>query len=86
MKISFDSALESALENEFSWLDNFENPYADYQFSSRFETNMQHIISKSQHRYISIGKSRVRKLFVAALVALLAVAITGCAFAVHYII
>ena len=44
MNKNFDAALSQAFEKEFSWLDDFENPYADYEFSSQFETVMNAII------------------------------------------
>ena len=33
MNKNFDAALSQVFEKEFSWLDDFENPYADYEFS-----------------------------------------------------
>lgn len=86
MKSNFDNAVESALTNEFSWLDDLKNPYSNYVFSSGFEKNMEKIIPKAEYRYVNIGNRRVRKLLVVALVAILAMAITGCAFAIHYAI
>ena len=86
MSKNFDTALELALKHEFSWLDHFENPYADYEFSSHFENSIKEIIPKAEFTYISVGKRRVRKALLAAVVALLAIAITGCAVAVYYIV
>ena len=86
MNKNFDTALENAFEKEFSWLDAFENPYANYEFTLRFEANMKAIIPKAEFTYVSIGKRRIRKTLLAALVALLAVLITGCAFGVYYLV
>jgi len=86
MNKNFDIALEYALVKEFLWLDNFENPYTNYEFSSQFESNMKTIIPKAEFTYVSIGKQRIRKTLLAALVALLAILITGCAFGVYYLI
>ena len=86
MNKNFDTALEKAFEKEFCWLDSFENPYANYEFTSQFEANMKAIIPKSEFTYVSIGKRRIRKTLLAALVALLAVLITGCAFGVYYLV
>ena len=86
MNKNFNTSLESALKNEISWLDDFINPYADYQFSSQFKSNMKTIIPKADFTYISVGKVRIRKAALAILVALLSLAITGCAVAVHYIV
>lgn len=86
MKNNFDSAVENTLTNEFSWLDSFENPYSDYVFSSKFENNIKKILPKAEFNYVSLGKRRVRKLFIAALAAVLALAATGCTFAIHYIV
>lgn len=86
MNNNFNIALENALTSEFSWLDDFENPYSEYQFSPQFESSMKTIIPKSEFTYISIGMKRIRKTMLAALIALLALAITGCAVAVHYIV
>lgn len=86
MNKNFDTALELALKHECSWLDDFENPYSNYEFSPRFENNIKEIIPKVEFTYISIGKKRVRKALLAVIVALLALAITGCAVVVHYIV
>ena len=86
MSNNFDRALSQAFKNEFSWLDDFENPYAGYKFSSQFEQNIKAIIPKAEFTYVSVGNRRVRKTLLAALVALLAVAITGCAVAAYYIV
>ena len=82
MNKNFDAALSQALEKEFSWLDDFENPYANYEFSSQFESKMRSIILKSEFSYVSVGQRRIRKTMLVALVALLAIVITGCAFGV----
>ncbi len=86
MNKNFDAALSQAFEKEFSWLDDFENPYADYEFSSQFESKMRSIILKSEFSYVSVGQRRIRKTMLVALVALLAIVITGCAFGVYYLV
>lgn len=86
MNNNFNTALKDAMEVEFSYLDTLENPYKSYRFSSDFESKMNVTILKSEFTYVSIGKKRIRKALLVALIALLAFAITGCAFAVHYII
>lgn len=86
MNKNFNSALEMALTNEFSWLDDLENPYSEYQFSSQFESSMKTIIPKAEFAYVSVGKKRIKKTVLAVLIALLALAITGCTVAVHYIV
>lgn len=86
MNNNFDSALENAFKKEFAWLDVFENPTAKYEFSSQFESSMKTIIPKAEFTYVSIGKRRIRKTLLAALVALLSVLITGCAFGVYYLV
>ena len=86
MKMNFDAALSQAFEKEFSWLDDFENPNADYELSSQFESKMRSIILKSEFSYVSVGQRRIRKTMLVALVALLAIVITGCAFGVYYLV
>lgn len=86
MSHNLHTALENALTSEFSWLDDFENPYSEYQFSAQFESNMKTIIPKAEFTYVCVGKKRIRKTMLAALIALLALVITGCAVAVHYIV
>lgn len=86
MNTNFNIALESALISEFSWLDYLENPYSEYQFSAQFESNMKTIIPKSEFSYVSVGKKRIKKTMLAVLIALLALAVTGCAIAAHYIV
>ena len=86
MNKNFDLALGNAFKDEFFWLDEFENPYSGYKFSPQFESTMKMIIPKAEYTYVSVGKRRIRKTLIAALIALLAIAITGCAVAVHYIV
>ena len=86
MKKNFDAALSQAFEKVFSWLDDFESPYADYEFSSQFESKMRSIILKSEFSYVSVGQRRIRYTMLVALVALLAIVITGCAFGVYYLV
>ena len=86
MNKNLNAALENALTSEFRWLDEFVNPYSEYQFSTQFESSMKTIIPKAEFTYVSVGKKRIRKTVLAALIALLAIAITGCAVAVHYIV
>ena len=86
MNKNFDLALKNAFDKEFSWLDDFDNPYKDYLFSMHFESNMERIISTSECTYVSIGRKRVRKSLLIALITLLAFAITGCAVVAHYIV
>ena len=47
---------------------------------------MERIISTSECTYVSIGRKRVRKSLLIALITLLAFAITGCAVVAHYIV
>ena len=86
MNKNFDSAIKNAFDKEFSWLNDFENPYEDYQFSRQFELNMENIIPMSEYTYVSVGRKRVRKSMLVALIALLALAITGCAVVAHYFV
>lgn len=86
MKNNFEAAIESALTDEFAWLDGLKNPYSNYEFSPQFEKNMKKILPKAACEYVSLGKRRVRKIFVVVLAAILAIAITGCAFVVHYLV
>lgn len=86
MNHNFHTALENAMTSEFSWLDDLENPYSEYQFSAQFESNMKAIVPKVEFSYVSVGKKRIRKTMLAALIALLALAISGCAVVAHYIV
>ena len=86
MNHNFHTALENAMTSEFSWLDDLENPYSEYQFSAQFESNMKAIVPKVEFSYVSVGKKRIRKTMLAAMIALLALVITGCAVAVHYFV
>lgn len=57
----FEIAMENAMEKEFSWLDKFENPYSEYNFSQNFEYNMSKIIPKAEFTYVSVGNKRIPK-------------------------
>lgn len=85
MNNNFNSALENAFDEEFLWLNDFENPYAFHTFSSGFENEMRKIIPKAKYNYVSIGHKRIHRTLIAALVALLALAITGFTIAACYV-
>lgn len=82
MNNSFNKALNDALEKEFAWLEGFANPYENYTFSASFEYKMKRIVSMPERSYVSIGRRRVRKSLVAALIAILIFAMCGCAVAI----
>ena len=79
-------ALEKALENEFSYMDDLDNPYTEYEFSPQFEKKIKKITPKAEFTYVNVGRMRIRKAMIAAAIALLALAVTGCAIAAHYIV
>lgn len=81
MADNFNKALNDALEKEFAWLDNFENPYKEYSFSKRFEKKMKKIFYMPERTYVSIGSRRIRKKLIVILIALLVLAIAGYAIA-----
>lgn len=85
MSKNFNTALKQALYTEFSWLDNFENPYSDYTFSNEFEDKMQEIFKQSEYTYISVGSHRFRKKIVLILIVTLALLISGCAITHYYV-
>lgn len=86
MSKNFENAMENAIKKEFSWLDKFENPYLEYKFSQNFEYNMRKIIPKAEFTYVSVGNKRIRKTLLVAIIALMAVIITGCVATVHYVV
>lgn len=86
MNQNLSKSLRHAMEQEFNWLDNFNNPYEKYVFSDQFESNMRKILNQSEHSYISIGRRRLRKSLLAILIALFLLAVSGCAFVTKYLI
>lgn len=81
----FIDSLQSSLDEEFAWTDDFVNPYEDYLFSAGFQNKMKKIIRMSNYNYSSLGSVRIRKTTLAILIAaVISLLITGCAFAVHY--
>lgn len=86
MTDNFNKALTYSLEKEFAWLEGFDNPDENHIFSEQFETNMRKIFAKSEYTYVSVGRRRIRKSVLAALIALMLLAATGCGVAVKYII
>lgn len=79
-------ALSEALTIEFDWINEFKNPYEDYQFSQSFESNMQQISKKAEYSYVTVGSKRIRKSLIAILVALFVLAASGCAVIAKYIV
>lgn len=86
MSKNLEKALSEALIIEFNWVNDFKNPYEDYQFSKSFESNMQKICKKAEHSYVTVGSKRIRKSLLAILVALFVLAATGCAVVAKYIV
>lgn len=75
MNRQYDDAIRHAFDEEFAWLDDFKNPYENHIFSDGFEAQIKQIARRADYRYVSIGRRRVRRLFV-ALIALMLFAAT----------
>ncbi|MBP3385101.1 MAG: DUF4367 domain-containing protein [Firmicutes bacterium] len=86
MSKNLQKALSEALTIEFNWVNDFENPHEEYQFSKSFESNMKGICKKAEYSYVTVGSKRIRKSLLAILVALFVLAATGCAVAAKYIV
>ena len=86
MNDNLQKALSRAIDIEFSWIKDFENPYEEYAFSPEFEANMQDICKKSNYTYVTVGSKRIRKSLIAILVALFVLAASGCAVITKYIV
>lgn len=86
MSRNLQKALSEALTIEFNWVNDFKNPYEDYQFSKSFESNMQDICKKAEYSYVTLGSKRIRKSLIAILVALFVLAASGCAVLTKYIV
>jgi len=86
MSNNLQKALSESLTIEFDWLNDFENPYEDYHFSQKFESNMQDICKKAKYTYVTLGSKRIRKSLIAILVALFVLAASGCAVVAKYIV
>lgn len=84
MKDSFNKALELAVAREFEWLNDFENPFDEYEFSEDFELNMNKIIDIPTRKYVSVGSRRIRKSIAAIFIAAALLFATGCA--IHFMI
>lgn len=86
MNNNLNTALAQALEKEFEYLDNFNNPYEHYKFSEEFNEKIKNICAQSEYKYVSIDNRQIRKKMVIILIAALALLITGCGIAVHHYI
>lgn len=75
MNRQYDDAIRHAFDEEFAWLDDFKNPYENHIFSDGFEAQIKQIARRADYRYVSIGRRRIRRLFV-ALIALMLFAAT----------
>ena len=76
-------ALIVALETEYQWTETWNDEEYDYRFSAAYRGNMEKIACKANFQYVSVGRRRLRKAFVAVLIALMAFAFAGCAVAIH---
>lgn len=76
-------ALIVALETEYQWTETWNDEEYDYRFSAAYRGNMEKIAGKANFQYVSVGRRRLRKAFVAVLIALMAFAFAGCAVAIH---
>lgn len=86
MSKNLQKALSEALTIEFDWINDFKNPYEDYQFSQEFKSNMREICKKAEYSYVAVGSKRIRKSLIAILVALFVLAASGCAVIAKYIV
>ncbi|MBQ8562611.1 MAG: hypothetical protein IJ443_01810, partial [Firmicutes bacterium] len=73
MKYDFDEELKAALcramDYEYYKYPDPEDLDYEYQFSDEFEKKMKRICRIADHSYVSIGRHRVRRAAVVALVA-----------------
>ena len=69
-------ALMEARERELASIPNEEALRQQYTFSDSFEQKMAVVIRKTNHRYVTISRFTMRRVFVAIIVAILL--LTGC--------
>ena len=86
MENNFVAALEMSMDAEFSWIDSFDYKNETHDFPADFKSRIANVSRYAEYSYVSIGSRRMRKGFVAILVALLALAIAGCSYAAYCLI
>ena len=85
MSKNFDIAIRDAYKQDFLWLNDFQNPYVENEFSSQFETHMKDIVSKAENKFTLVhNKRRMRKRLLIVLIALMTLAIAGYVVAERY--
>lgn len=77
------AALTRAMELEYADLPDPGHLDYEYTFSSEFEKRMAKIIPMAGHRYVSVGRHRLRRAVVIALIAVMILAMTAGAIAVQ---
>lgn len=80
------TALLEAIETEYNWIEQWDEKSYRYSFSQSFEEKMKKVHRMSEHRYVSIGHMRVRRVVAALIAALIALSLAGCAFVAREII
>ena len=87
MKYDIDEELKDALcramDYEYSDCPDPEDLDYEYQFSAEFEKKMKRICRMAGHSYVSIGRHRVRRAAVVALVAVMIFVMTAGVFALQ---
>lgn len=87
--MEYNELLESALKKamEYEYRDVPEPEQLDYEhcFSEEFEKQMKDICGMAERQYVSIGRRRVKRAVVVALVAVMILAMTAGAIAIQRI-
>lgn len=77
------AALCSAMDLEFSGFPDLKELHYEYKFSAEFERQMKRICRMADHVYVSVGRHRLRRAVVVALVAAMIFAMTAGAIAIQ---
>lgn len=76
-------ALSEAMDEEYRWTRAAQEQAPEHKFSEKFEENMEGVLRSAGRRYVCIGRRRIHRAAVIALIAVMVLAMTAGAVAIQ---
>ncbi|MBE5851989.1 MAG: DUF4367 domain-containing protein [Lachnospiraceae bacterium] len=73
------TALREAMELDYAWIDEINPAELTYEFSPEFKVRIRKIAKMAGHRYVNVGRHRIRRALLIAVVAVMMLGLVACA-------
>ena len=72
------TALREAMELDYAWINEINPAELNYEFSPEFKVRIKKIAKMAGHRYITVGRHRIRRALLIAVVAAMLFGLVAC--------